>query len=343
MNATTEHFGFAYSNPQSAIRNPQSVIRNPQSAIRNFSTGFTLVELMVSIAILTGIILIVSSLLANAQRAVGMSQDTIKADADARAAVDRMRADLAGLTNEGFLAIYTDTDDRQHLVFTAVGTYRSMTETIAPVIANAARIDYGLTGDDDKNVLWRRAFLLNGEGGATTHGDMEKISLADYGTMTRTKIDNALYNEDVEPTRKYEWPVDSTNWFNCFINTPSITLPPNSLSEVRGLWPYLVRPGSDLKIHWTDGTLNAGKIVWYGPDAAKKDSQWIDHNAAYQDSHLSDDVSEYDVEFDTGGERYCALWTYRKKDNWPAALRITFTLGTGETARTYEVIVDLPR
>ncbi len=296
-------------------------------------SGMTLVELMVSIGILTAVILIVSSLLANAQRAVGSSQGTIVADADARAAVNRLRTDLARLTTEGFLAIYTDINDRRHLVFTAVGPYRSMTETDAPTIANAARIDYGLTGDADK-ILWRRAFLLNGEGITVTAGDREKISLADYKVWDRAGIDAALYNAG----GTYNWPIG--NPFDCFITSPSITLPPNSLSEVRGLWPYLARPCSNLKIYWTDGTTDANGMIWYGDngglgDVNPKESDWADKVPA-------DDTIEYNAG-DAANPRYCTLWTHRKKDNWPLALRITFTLGTGETARTYEVIVDLPR
>ncbi len=318
--------GFEEIHPRFAKVKLKSKIKNRKSKI-----GFTLVELMVSIAILTAIILIVSTLMSKTRQAVELSQGTIAADADARAAVDRLRTDLAGLTTEGFLAIYTDTDGRQHLVFTAVGAYRSMVDS---TIANVARIDYGLTGSSAQDVLWRRAFLLNAESAATTANDHEKISLADYKTWVRDNINFALYNAG----GNYTWAGET---FDCFITTPSMTLPPNSLSEVSGLWPYLVRPCSNLKIHWTDGTLDgADLITWYGPDAPKKPGDWSARDAIYQDNNPTDDDA---MEYDAGDDRYCALWTYRKKDNWPSALRITFTLGTGKTVRTYEVIVDLPR
>ena len=344
MNMTTGHSDFAHPNPQSAIRNPQSVIRNPQSGVRNLSAGFTLIELMVSITILTAIILIVSTLLTNAQQAVNLSQSTITADADARTVVERIRTDLAGLTTEGFLAIYTDTNGRQHLVFTAVGSYRSMTESVAPVIANAARIDYGRIGSTGsaRYALWRRAVLLNGESGgpaAAMRGDMEKISLADYKVMSRSDINYALYN-NVAPPGQYDWPVGGPTWFNCFINTPSITLPPNSLADLENIWPYLARPCTNLKIDWTDGTLDVTTkmLVWYNSGAPK--AAWGGRGAVHQDNNPGDNDA---MEYNAGGVRYCALWTYRKKDNWPLALRITFTMGTGATAQTYEVIVDLPR
>ncbi|MDY7011916.1 MAG: hypothetical protein SVV80_14390 [Planctomycetota bacterium] len=291
----------------------------------------TLVELMVSIAILTAIILIVSTLLASAQRVVGTSQETIRADADARVIAERLRADLSGLTSEGFLAIYTGAGDRQHLLFTTVGPYRSMTETGNPTIANAARIDYGLTGGAN-NILWRRAFLLNGESGAPTGGDMEKISLAEYKTWPRVNFDFALYNGGEE----YLW---DGNPFKCFIMPPSpeMTLPPNSLSEVKALWPYLARPCSNLKIEWTDGECDATTkmLLWYN-SASPKEAAWVDRDVAV-------DAIEYDADLTVGDDRYCALWTHGNKDNWPSALRITFTLGKGGTAQTYEIIVDLPR
>ncbi len=349
MNATTGHSDFAHSNPQSGfakrLRRDKSARQGGASrspAIRNFASAFTLVELLVSISILTAIILVVSTLLTNAQRAVNLSQSTITADADARAVVERIRADLASLTTEGFLAIYTDIDGRPHLVFTAVGAYKSMIDS---TIANTARIDYGRTGNSGKNVLWRRAMLLNAESAAVTANDHEKISLADYKVWGRSYFDYALYNEVVGPPRQYDWPVGGLVWFDCFTNTPSIPLPPNSLADLENLWPYLARPCRNLKIEWTDGECDATTkmLLWYNSDAPKKPDDWKNRNAAYQDTHLSEDAAEYDVEFDAGGERYCALWTCRKKDNWPLALRITFELGTGETAQTYEVIVDLPR
>jgi prepilin-type N-terminal cleavage/methylation domain-containing protein len=338
MNVLTEHFGFAHSNPQSGFakrlrRDRSAIPTGPR--VRNLSAGFTLVELMVSITILTAIILIVSTLLSNAQRAVNLSQSTITADADARAVTGRIRADLAALTTEGFLAIYTDTNDRQHLVFTAVGSYKSMTEAVDPVVANAARIDYGRTGDSDKNVLWRRAVLLNGESGqpATTRGDMEEISLADYKVWNRTEIDDSLYNA----VGNYTWEAKT---FNCFVTPPVITLPPNSLADLDDLWPYLVRPCTNLQIEWTDGELDTNEmLLWYN-SVAPKAPAWTGRDAAHQDNNPGDNDA---MEYDAGGSRYCALWTYAKKDNWPLALRITFTMGTGDTAQTYEVIVDLPR
>ena len=300
------HPRFAKVKLKSKIKN--QLVRAEPAVARKLKIAFTLVELMVSIAILTAVILIVSTLLTNAQRAVGMSQDTIKADADARAIVDRLRADLAALTKEGFLAIYTDTNDRQHLIFTAVGPYRSMTDPT--IIANAARIDYGLTGSADKNILWRRAILLNAANTATiANDDHEQTSLASYKTVDRSDIDLELGE---------------------FTGTPTMTLPPNSLTEVYDLWPYLARPCTNLKIDWTDGTISLtdNTITWYDADAPK--AAWEDHSAA-------------DEEYANLAGEYCALWTYEKKDNWPLALRITFTLGEGGTAQKYEIIVDLPR
>jgi len=282
--------------------------------------GMTLVELMVALGILAGIIVIVNSMIINARHAIISSQDALAVNADARAVIARLRTDLASMTREGFLAICNDPDDGQHLVFTAVGPFASVVDSCT---ANAARIDYGLTTDSYK-ILWRRAILLDPTN--NSQNDHEQITLADYKTWPRALINFVLYND----SGGYSY--NGIN-FPCFINPlENIVIPPITLEDVNNLWPYLASPCTNLKIEWTDGTLTGGKITWYGPDNPK-DSNWDTHSP-----------SDNTIEYANIAGKYCALWTCENKDNWPKALRITFTLGNKNLTReyTYETIIYLP-
>ena len=292
---------------------------NTQSAT-NWHAGMTLIELMVALSILAGVIVIVNSMIINAKHAIVSAQDVLVVNADARAVIARLRADLASITREGFLAICNDPDDGQHLVFTAVGPFASMVDSST---ANSARIDYGRTTDSEQ-ILWRRAVLLDPTN--NSQNDHEQITLADYKGWTRTEIDFALYNNSGG------YSCSGMN-FPCFINPlENIVIPPITLEDVNNLWPYLASPCTELKFEWTDGSLTDGKITWYGPDNPQ-DSNW--------DSHSPDDNT---IEYANDAGKYCALWTWENKDNWPKALRITFTLGNKNLTRfyTYETIVYLP-
>ena len=316
----TKEVHFGTTRPEAAMQADSS----PSSIGASFRAGWvgmTLIELMVALGILSGVIVIVNSMMINARRAIAVSQEALSVGADARAVIARLRADLASITPEGFLAICNDPDGGQHLVFTAVGSFASMVDS--SITANSARIDYGRTTDSEQ-ILWRRAVLLDPT--SNSQNDHEQITLADYKAWTRAEIDFALYNDN----GGYSY--NSMN-FPCFINPLDTKLPPNTLDEVTDTWPYLVSPCTEFKIEWTDGTLTDGKIAWYGPDNPK-DSNW--------DSHGPNDNT---IEYANGAVgTYCALWTSANKDNWPKALRITFTLGNKNLTRffTYETIVYLP-
>ncbi len=339
------------------------------------NSGFTLVELIVSIAILTAVILIVSTLLTNAQRAVGMSQDTIKADADARTIVDRLRADLAGLTAEGFLAIrnhrfqYQGVGDWHYagqLIFTTVGPYRSVTSAwndnpvdSDDILANSGIIYFGhammpglppvpvwdvTAPKPDKWVLMRRLTLMTpglspnvDEPGydSSRHYDYQNLSLSFIRSLP---YDLGSYDTD---TSDDLWELISRQTSRVSAGAPDYTwdyLPlsrvvnpyPNSLGEVRDAWPYLARGCSNFLIEWTDGSTVGNNLQWFGgyDDAVPG---WTTFGLT-----TGEDVS-------VGNERYFVDFTFRYPDDWPVALRITFTLGEGGAAQTYEIIVDLPR
>ncbi len=247
---------------------------------------------MVSVAILVAIILVANSLLTSAQRTVVFSQANISLNSDARAAADRLRGDLAKLSKDGFLAIYRDGGGRKHLVFTTASPYRSIFDN--NTIANAARIDYGLSSHS-KPILWRRVILLDPTNVIPWQHDYEKMALAYYGQLSRANINTAI-----QGNYTYTYADGSNVNFPCMTAEPPMTMPPNSLPDVQALWPYLARPCTQFNVEWTA----AGAISWNNTDET---------------------------------------WTHADKTNWPAALRVTFTMGEGESERKYEVIIDLPQ
>lgn len=295
----------------------------------------TLTELMVAMGVLVLIVGVFNSLMITCQRVVKVSQGTIKTNAEGRAVMSQVRADLQGLTKEGFLAItYRGVDGPPCLIFTSVNSFQSLQDQAPPRYANAARVGFGTTGSA-ADVLYRRAVLQVPDDATTdVTDDHEALDLAFYRANTQTpRIDIAtvLFLGGTIGGRLYPAVVTTP---------PAIDLPPTTLTDIAGLWPYMTGEVSDLRIQWTTGLLDSdGQLVWYDRQNPF-DSSWFGRTAANQDSNPTLDRPEFTAP-PTGA--YCALWTFKKKDNWPTALRIQMELGEGDPPRRFEVIVDLTR
>ena len=300
---------------------------------RSAAGAVTLVELMVAMGVLVLIVGVFNSLMVTCQRVVKVSQSTIKTNAGARAVISRIRTDLQGLTKEGFLAITyrgVDVDDPPCLIFTSVNSFQSLQEMNR--YANAARVGFGATGGA-ADVLYRRAVLQVPDDASTVvTDDHEALFLAFYRANTqtpRTDIANILFQNVTIGGLTYQAVVT---------NPPAIDLPPTTLAQIKQLWPYMTSGAMNLRIQWTRPHPITGRLVWYDRQRPF-DSSWyaVGRDAADQDSNPTLDRPEF--QSDTGV--YCALWTFKKKDNWPTALRIQMELG--DPPRRYEVIVDLTR
>ena len=298
----------------------------------------TLTELMVAMGVLVLIVGVFNSLMVTCQRVVKASQRTIKTNAEARAVISQVRADLQRLTKEGFLALTYRRDASGEvvpcLIFTPVSNFESLQEM--RLYANAARVDISLAASpEDVPYLYRRAVLqVPGDDDAGPAPDVtddhEALSLAFYRANTqtpRTDIANILFKNVNIGGLVYPAVVT---------NPPPIDLPPTTLAQINRLWPYMTSGVRNLRIQWTRPHPITGRLVWYDRQRPF-DSSRRSRNAAYQDSNPTRDRPEF--ESDTG--EYCALWTFRKKDNWPTALRIQMELG--DPPRRYEAIVDLTR
>ncbi len=324
--------------------------------------GLTLTELLVSTGILAIMILLGSTMLAQTQRTIRLAQSAIKSNADARAVADRFRHDVLAMTQHGFLVLLMDEGNRPHLVFLTAGTYRSLCDD--GTFANAARIDYGLgVVKDDKgaehNVLFRRATLQNPSDpvGGGYDNDHEKISLAYYHFYPLAPvmgIDPWLYSRywvtytfsgaKMHPEEIDVFPYLTNSPWGATSTIAEVTLPINDITQIDRLWPYMLSEVTELKIQWTDGSVDAeGRLNWYGVDNPK--DEWKGKTAMSR--YMAPITGEpYTVEYDIGEAmflpegRYCAFWAFEKKDVWPRAIRVQFKVG--EPARAYDIILDLP-
>ncbi len=150
--------------------------------------AFTLLELMVAVAILSVLIMIFSGILAQVQRIMNMSNDAIRIDRVVAALDKLIRRDMSSISKGGFLKI----TEGNHIAFAAVGSFDSTVTGVGS--ANAATIDYGLTTDADdaliqganddippKDIIWRRLYLLLP--GQATEDDHINALLPDVGQL----------------------------------------------------------------------------------------------------------------------------------------------------------------
>ncbi len=360
----------------------------------------TIVELLVSMAVLVIMIVMANMLVVQARRSVRLAEDVIEANADARVVADRIRADLAGITKDGFLVIGTREAtfrDPQSgndviakvpfLAFTAVGTFRN---TTGQVIGDAAQIDYGFgtvwydngtpgdTNDDfiGPPVLCRRAIILNPDINLPHPVDTQQLSLSSYrqrwfkmfldvGVLqydppfySPRKVINDFwlcYLPELLQSNGGPWPDDRP------LRAPEMRLPVRTLQDAGDVWPHLIGDVRSFSIQWTDGARNGrDELMWYGMDSHSPSGEpgagapeWTKRAAIIQDVPplAGENLPEYNMNVswdrsdanqpDDQDPLYGALWTYRKKDNWPKAIR--FRMELGDPPRLYEIIVDLPR
>ena len=83
------------------------------AAPANARRAFTLIELMVAVAILAILIVIFSGVLSQAQGVVNTSNDDIRTDRDMLAVDDVLHSDLTNITKKGFLKIDRDYLERK--------------------------------------------------------------------------------------------------------------------------------------------------------------------------------------------------------------------------------------
>lgn len=291
-------------------------------------SGMTLMEMLVSLAVLSIMILAATMILTSTRRVVRRGQDSIRTMADVRAIQHRLRADLLALTNTGFLAIMGRPDGNSGVAFTGIGTFRTMVRSgpNKPPAANAATIDFGLT-QDGRGVLWRRAWLHTADYPAAEGYSWRSPGYAPDGDCLGWDL--ATWREPASPRATI------AEGILALPPEPTPNLPVQTLADAIALWPYLTEDVKAFKVQWTAGEKLAGILLWYD-EGSPQNPDWSDVYPAEQDA-AANHWAECNL-----GERgkpaiYCALWTFKNKAVWPKAIRVVWEFVGSE--KQHEIIV----
>jgi len=271
--------------------------------------GVTLIELMVTVAILALMILAVGMIITNSRDLVAASQTMIRGNATAAAIAELIRRDLSRLSQGGFLCIDTEDDGEPVLLFITAGPTPSLR---GQETGNGGLIAYGLARDTDENgVLWRMGYVLNRDDRSSqddSHpsdmGWWQSLAAADVKAVF-DDFDDGSFGGARDPG-SFPVPVDDQ-----FEN------PPRTLSNIEShLWKFLAEHCSHLEITWTDGEKPDGRnLKWYG-------RKWDEDQDRYVTDPKPDEQS-----FEREGDEYRALWTNDIQSDWPLAIRVRFKLG----------------
>lgn len=286
----------------------------------------TLVEMLVSITVLTVMILVFSSIMVQSQRFISIAQASRRSHALAASIGRVVRRDLRRASQNGFLAIASD--GTPLMVLTAAGISYSI------VVAGPAETTSGTgslvcygecpnkaTGRSDK-VLWRPEYILVGAD-AATKDDILNYSFADIQSNvydTARSICQAI--SQGRPNR--------------------IAVPPESLDDIDELWQVLAAGCSELSIMWTDGTAEQG-----GPD--QYDLHWYGVDRDGGSVVIKPDPGPQDPNGPPDGFDYFKHWDHTNQAEWPKAIKIRFRItdknlpknALGLHAFDYEVVCNI--
>ncbi len=204
--------------------------------------GMTLMELMVSVAILSIMILGFSNVLSQTQRVVNDSQRLMRANASIASISQLMRTDFRNVSKIGFMKIKGD-----FIAFSTAGPAYSLTSNqrgLGKFIAYRVADDLGNTATD-KEVLCRQAFVLSEAGIApdVTPLDVWGLDLAGLQIQNPTALSTLA--DSIDTNASYQ---------------PLVAVPPISPTNFKNSWQVLV------------GGVQSNFSIRYGQVAVEYDS-----------------------------------------------------------------------
>lgn len=215
--------------------------------------GMTLMELMVSVAILAGMVLAFNLILSSSQQVVSTTQRDIRANSAAMAISHVLRRDLRGISKDGWLYIGTQSINGESvpvLAFTTAGASESVT---GDAHGSGSVICYRLCDNKSTASIGNDTFCRAG------------LVLSSEASTSATWPGGDRYAADLRDIQAY----DSTNITSFVSGTlcaalsgnAAVYLPPANATQVRALWKVLTHNISELKIFYGERS-GSGSIIW---------------------------------------------------------------------------------
>jgi prepilin-type N-terminal cleavage/methylation domain-containing protein len=297
---------------------------------QKITNGFTLVEVLVGLALLAGIALIVSQILSQGQKVVTISEERIRQNAAASALAGEIRGHLRKATRTGMFGIAWDNGNHPRMVFTTAGPASSVTDdslvktTSSVVVLGLA--NNAAAADPNKHLLWMPQYVL-GPVNKTAQNDVWNRDLAAFQSFTPTAHD-----------------ANMLTW--ALAQSPPLSVPCDTLAQAMALWQVPAINITRLSVQWTDGSAQDGNLAWFGY-GIDGDLRSKDATATWQGRIAAPTASPYPPEYKSGAQ-YRVLWTNRNQNNWPKAIRVRFRIASDEPAMPpelretdYEIIESL--
>ena len=255
----------------------QREIRSSQAASRR--RGLTLAELLIAVGVLGFMILGFSVILAQSQKLVVGTQDSMRANITAATFEQVIRRDLVRANRNGFLSIVDG--DAPSLVLTVSGVQRSVTGDSSSL---GSVVTYGLCENlavpaadrQDKRILFRQGWVLSSDKGAdgkvdTDQWEVDLDQLELTGSPTKDAFLGKVPNE--------------------------LRAPPATLDDVTNYWQVLAPGCTSLAFEWTSGQ---GSLSWQDTSHSwAKGDEWpaaIRVTFALSDSSLPEEFRKYKYE-----------------------------------------------
>ena len=269
--------------------------------MKHNSQGFTLLEILVAVVLLSMMVLIVSTVLSETSRVVTIAETKMRQNNAAACLAQSIRTGLLRASKDGPLCI-TEVAGRPRLIVTNAGVTPSVNWTARGTASFSVLGLVNNQADAARGLLWTPTWVLTTSAGTST--DVWAYDMANIQSYTRQGVNTSIINQP------------------SFTGTVSnLYVPPRAgnLTDVNLLWQVAASNITSLSIMWSDGTKSAsGAGGWYGR-SNPKDSAWAAKNSTMLDGNPAI------IEYSEGGN-YRALWTLHNQNLWPRAIKIRFTV-----------------
>ena len=222
--------------PMTATSSKSAAPCPPRTAHR--AAGMTLMELMVSVAILAGMIMAFNIILSRSQQIVSDTQKLMRGNATTLSIAQVIRRDIGSITRYGFMDLSNNSGEPM-LIFTTAGAVQSVT---GDAKGNASLVCYRLAKNsadgNKKTILCRQAWILGQDDPAIA--DDYQYSLADIHSDSTIMpgIISGVTGNDL-----------------------TLSVPPANYTDLTNLWQVLSKDvtGFDIRVITPSGQANTGQ------------------------------------------------------------------------------------